>query len=106
MSLCDTCSVPGACCKRLKLSRANGDEFTYWSWDDPIEALRETIGDHPFIPTGEPSVYMADAGEYRSTTWTCTQLNGDGRCSIYDSRPQLCRDYQPGQDKLCVYHQE
>lgn len=22
----------------------------------------------------------------------------DGKCSVYDSRPQVCRDYQPGSD--------
>lgn len=27
-----------------------------------------------------------------------------GLCSIYEDRPQLCRDYLPGSGSLCVFH--
>ena len=26
----------------------------------------------------------------------CTALTNEGRCSIYDDRPQMCRDYERG----------
>jgi Fe-S-cluster containining protein len=26
----------------------------------------------------------------------CTKLTGEGSCGIYDTRPQVCREYRPG----------
>jgi len=26
----------------------------------------------------------------------CTKLTAEGRCSCYDHRPKVCKDYQPG----------
>jgi Fe-S-cluster containining protein len=42
-----------------------------------------------------------DQGRWR---WWCTALQSDGRCSIYEDRPDLCRRYRPGQDGLCVHY--
>lgn len=37
-------------------------------------------------------------------TWECTQLQPNGRCGIYENRPQLCRDFAPGEGPLCVHY--
>ena len=36
----------------------------------------------------------------------CIAVLEDGHCGIYDMRPQLCRDYLPGQDGLCCLHEK
>lgn len=38
--------------------------------------------------------------------WQCTALDeATGRCTIYEDRPSLCRDYAAGSDGLCVHYQ-
>jgi Fe-S-cluster containining protein len=39
----------------------------------------------------------------------CIYLNRDGEtffCDIYETRPQVCRDYLPGSSELCPLHSE
>jgi Fe-S-cluster containining protein len=50
----------------------------------------------PFTPTAQ----RPDGIWY----FACTQLQRDGRCGIYDGRPQVCRDFREGSDPLCVHY--
>lgn len=34
----------------------------------------------------------------------CTHVTAEGRCSIYETRPETCRIFVPGSDHLCVFH--
>jgi Fe-S-cluster containining protein len=34
---------------------------------------------------------------------SCPKLGPTGLCTIYETRPQLCRDYVPESDELCVF---
>lgn len=104
-SLCDRCLAPGNCCKRLYLS--GGGQ----SLPSAIERAAAGIGEpmsheraeHMAMRFGlwmfRPAHQLAD-GRWE---WACSQLGPDGRCQIYEDRPQLCRDYRPGQDGLCVH---
>lgn len=38
-------------------------------------------------------VYKDEDGWYLLIDAVCDQLQPDGRCGIYDTRPQICRDY-------------
>ena len=38
-------------------------------------------------------VYRDDTGWYLLTRGQCEHLLADGSCNIYESRPQVCRDY-------------
>ncbi len=38
----------------------------------------------------------AAPGEYVRFDCACTKLTNEGRCGIYDKRPNLCRDMRPG----------
>jgi Fe-S-cluster containining protein len=33
----------------------------------------------------------------------CTKLTAEGRCSIYDDRPLVCRDFRPGCNDCLEY---
>lgn len=55
----------------------------------------------PFVPsTPEPGARGAWAWRF-----SCPKLGADGRCTIYDDRPDLCRTYEPMSDGLCVHYQ-
>ena len=74
----DCAQCAGACCEEVHLSA----EFVFRpGHDDVAEWLRQH---------GEPSV--------DGLRWElrCIKLEPGGRCSIYEDRPQLCRDYEPG----------
>jgi len=41
----------------------------------------------------------------RAHVWfTCPKLGTNGRCTIYDDRPQICRIFTAATDALCVFH--
>jgi Fe-S-cluster containining protein len=52
----------------------------------------------PFLPAEQD-----ENGEWR---FACPLLGADGRCTDYERRPQICRNYEPGQDGLCALHVE
>ncbi len=95
--LCDVCVNPGHCCRDVLLSGGSGVNAI----DAPMSFERAEhlamIRDLPFRPARQ----RADG----SWLWWCTALDDrTGRCSAYASRPQLCRDYAPGTDALCVHY--
>jgi len=102
MSLCDKCYDPGRCCKRLHLT-FDREKTNDWIDQQPDtkqgrEALLQWMGSGaplPFIPADK-----VDGTWY----WTCPQVDKNGRCRIYETRPQLCRDFEPASDGLCVHY--
>lgn len=97
MSECDACSDPGYCCKRLMLGGVTEEAFP-----SKLEALVISAA-WPFEPTGLPFLPVTVV----SGIWlfTCPVLDWDtGRCSDYENRPSLCRNYQPKSDALCAMY--
>ena len=98
MSLCDTCKAPGACCRSLTLQGGIGQDherFHLGMTEEESVALLDHY-DLPFVPYG-----MSDDGQ---VLFTCPELDNDGRCKIYDRRPQVCRDFEPSSSPLCVHY--
>jgi len=112
--LCEACMSPGACCRSLRLSDGEG-EISVWDDRDVVEQLRERLHaadgmPMPFMPLQKmwtataPDGHVEAGATYSGYRWTCTALDDrTGRCTIYESRPRLCRDYVPGSDPLCVH---
>jgi len=46
------------------------------------------------------NIYQDDDGWYLLIRNRCTHLLPDGRCGIYERRPQICRDYE---NDFCEY---
>lgn len=42
-------------------------------------------------------------GKHGWVIW-CKNLGRDGRCTDYANRPDLCRSFEPGSDRLCCLH--
>ena len=97
--ICQRCVTPGHCCTGFNLSNS---EHPLVFWDD------EPIPDKPpFVPTQRWGQWTAESGAdagrtYSAWDWRCTLLRSDGRCGDYENRPQLCRDYVPLTDHLCI----
>jgi Fe-S-cluster containining protein len=84
------------------------DELTFWAdtWRaDAIEKLK-TIG-APYEPLEVHSTYKTPEGEeYVTLYYRCPKLTDAGRCSIYDDRPSICREFVPASNQLCVFAAE
>jgi len=104
MLLCSVCPAPGFCCKNFRLNA------TFWNAGGPDDVTRQArdMG-LPFIATHSderdgPWCSKEDGdAEYSYWFFDCPELDTDGRCKIYDTRPEPCRFYQPGSDALCVF---
>lgn len=103
--ICTRCVQPGHCCTGF--NRSDGpDPLTFWDDTEPRLPL------HP----GEPFVLLERWGQwtvefgpdtgrtYSAWLWTCPKLGADGRCTIYEQRPEICRRYEPLTDGLCAMH--
>jgi Fe-S-cluster containining protein len=100
MSLCEACRNPGQCCSGFPLTGPLAPAETYLealidlatvSYNDSTWQNGLAIG-LPFLP-----LFKASNG----WRYWCPTLK-DGRCSDYEHRPQLCRSYQPGCDRMCA----
>ena len=87
MTLCEKC--PGLCCRYLALPIEN--PTTKSDYDD----IRWYLA-HEGI-----SVFVEDDEWYINVANRCRYLDKDNRCSIYDSRPKICRGYI---EDSCDFH--
>lgn len=75
-----------------------------------IEQAEQHIADHNAYMkemVAAPPIPMRPLFLSSGGTWAmwCPNLHPvTGRCTDYDNRPDLCRDYEPGQDPLCIMH--
>jgi len=87
--LCEYCTAK--CCRYFAL---------------PIETP-ETFEDYEFIRWfllhDRATVFREDEDWYLLVHTTCKHLQDDNMCGIYDTRPQICRDYTT---KECEYEDD
>ncbi len=84
--LCDYCSAK--CCHYFALpieTPTSPKEFEYLRW---------------YIMHGKATVFTEDDDWYLLVHNACDHLQSDNRCGIYETRPQICRDYST---KDCEY---
>ena len=78
-SLCDYCTAK--CCKYFALPV------------DPPENLQDLDFMRWFLLHDKASVFVEDDSWYMLVHTVCKHLQPDNRCGIYETRPQICRDY-------------
>jgi Fe-S-cluster containining protein len=77
--LCDHCTAK--CCKYFALPidiPTTTKDFDYIRW---------------YLLHGETSVFIEDGDWYLLVHTVCKHLQADQRCGIYETRPQICREY-------------
>ena len=77
--LCDHCA--GTCCRYFALAIDTPDtrrEFDYLRW---------------YLLHGKCSVFVSDGTWFLMVHADCNHLQSDNRCGIYDTRPDICREY-------------
>jgi len=77
--LCNHCTAK--CCKYFALpieTPTTRQDFDYIRW---------------YLLHGDATVFIEDADWYLLVHTRCKHLQSDNRCGIYETRPQICRDY-------------
>lgn len=93
------CSDLGKCCREFQL-HINGKPVGYTPGDEPLfPAVMEQIQKE-----GLPFVIKLYNMESYELLFTCPELNNDGKCKIYEKRPDFCRNFQAKSDAIlcCV----
>ena len=89
---------PAACCRAFTLStpvtEITGD--THGPDGPLIVRLVESIGPHRVNPESGHD-YDYDVDLYR-----CKALSVDGRCTVYETRPTMCRSFQCVGPRACL----
>lgn len=104
MSLCDLCKSPGQCCRKIYLYGAGLDspDITDLNVAETLTVYEEWEAEwgnqFPFVLFSRTAAGVP--------IFTCPKLGNDGRCTIYNERPILCRDFEPASNELCVYYKE
>lgn len=84
--LCEHCA--GACCRYLAIpldvpeNRRDFDDIRWYLMHEGI------------------SVFVEDGDWYIQVQTRCKNLRDDHRCGVYETRPSICREYEP---KDCDY---
>lgn len=85
--LCEHCAA--ACCRYIALpldrprTRRDYDDIRWYVMHEGV------------------SVFVEDGDWYVQFQTRCRNLRPDNLCSIYDTRPAICRDYEPGDCDYC-----
>lgn len=97
--LCSICPDPGRCCRRFNF------HHSFWVEDGfTVAQLKLRDAGVPFIiEDWLAKSKTEDGSEYASVVVHCPKVTAEGLCSIYDDRPDICRNFQPGSDRLCVF---
>lgn len=105
-SACDTCPVPGHCCRSIVLGSFGV------LLDSPVDAQAEIDrcnrdnAASDAIPGGPIPFHPLFKRQDGTWVWWCPNLSETtGRCLDYENRPYACIHYQPGMDRLCVLHE-
>ncbi|MCH8243551.1 MAG: hypothetical protein IH897_13215 [Planctomycetes bacterium] len=115
-SACDTCRDPGYCCRNIGLSVLFPAEMHRGEVDKHIaEATCPWTGEDdggekmPFMHPIRVTTRYAYRGQHKphGVKWgfSCDRLGKDGRCMQYEDRPEVCRNYEPKTDLLCIEYQ-
>ncbi|MCU0821614.1 MAG: YkgJ family cysteine cluster protein [Spirochaetes bacterium] len=93
-----SCRRCGICCKADMVAYASDTDIRRWEREGRSDIL-SLARDRQHIWAGD-RIIDADG----SALQTCTFLswnNGVAVCSIYETRPILCRNYIPGSSEIC-----
>ena len=93
------CLRCGKCCLANVLSFATEKDFKRWETEGRDDILHVVDHYHP-IWAGDHLI-SAEDGRYLHG---CPFLKLDGdlcKCTIYDTRPEVCERYQPGSSQIC-----
>ncbi len=94
-----TCTRCGRCCLAHLIAYVTDEDIERWKREKRTDILHIIDHDLP-VWAGDHLVSTTDGRYLRGCPFL--ELNGkSARCTIYETRPRVCREYRPGSSELC-----
>lgn|GEM_PF-4954297 len=92
--MCGICPKPGRCCKNFTLEDGRKRHRNYKS----VATAQRRMDQQ-----GLPFIAHWRKGEVR---FDCPLLSAEGLCTVHgtERQPQMCKNYVPASNALCVFH--
>ena len=95
MNECEMCTHPGSCCVIFSLT---GGNFKTGLFDEGTDFDKMLVDEKlPFIVRR-----VVQEGDQVRAFFGCNHLTKGGFCSIYDSRPDVCKNFEPFKETSCI----
>jgi Fe-S-cluster containining protein len=94
-----SCRRCGTCCLANYIAFVTDEDLSRWHAEDRQDILH--VLEHGLVIWAGDRLISTKNGHYEGG---CPFLEVDGdqwRCSIYETRPQVCRNYQPASSEIC-----
>lgn len=91
----------------MMLYHVDGVDLFQRAGEDAEKLLPERLAAAglPFDPLSPGMLHRSPEGDpVLIWMFACRALTPTGRCGIYETRPAVCRTYEPASDGLCVHH--
>lgn len=98
---CNKCAAPGMCCKAFTL----GLPVPLGSLPADVLTIMNVASAQPlpFLPLRRDGIGINENEGTEQWLFHCPKLGDNGRCTIYETRPDTCRVFKAGEDPLCVH---
>lgn len=80
----------GHCCKRFALKHSLSElraEYEAWQKDPSLSKIKDIEKIATMV------IPVASSADGREHVYTCKHLSPEGDCTVYETRPQMCRDF-------------
>jgi len=94
-----SCRCCGTCCLANLIAYVNDEDLSRWQRENRQDILQ--IIKHGHIVWMGDHMISADDGHYAQGCPFLAAENQKGLCSIYETRPMVCRAYRPGSSEIC-----
>ncbi|MDD5711380.1 MAG: YkgJ family cysteine cluster protein [Smithellaceae bacterium] len=94
-----TCRRCGKCCFTDFIAYATEEDLFRWQRENRQNILAVIESEHA-VWAGDHLISSATGGYINH----CPFITCDGKffsCTIYETRPEVCRNYEPGSSELC-----
>jgi len=93
------CRRCGRCCYVHLIAYVTEEDLRRWQQEGRRDIL--TVLERGHVAWAGDRILSMDRGFFSHVCPFLTVEWGKCSCSIYETRPQICREYQPGSSELC-----
>lgn len=94
-----TCRCCGKCCLASFIAYVTEDDLIRWRCEARQDIMK--VIEHGHVIWAGDHMMSADDGHYAHDCPFLIAVDNKWLCSIYETRPLVCRNYAPGSSEIC-----
>lgn len=99
------CKRCGACCFVNMIAYATEEDFIRWRAEGRHDILH-IIENEGSIWAGDHLISSSNGHSIERCPFLIMDDNGLYSCTIYDTRPAVCRNFEPGVSRMCPLYED